>query len=125
MSYYDNDERRFRPLPEILYSNFDLNGETWLCYCFRPLPEILYSNEEFKFDTEGVIIVSVPFRGSFIQILPFSLYINSAIIVSPAGQNIFLPHRKLETGSKIVKSLINTDAGQNLHSTRLIVHIPI
>ena len=140
---------RFRPLPGFLYSNgnderLPVNygsvsvpfrgsfiqistdaSRSWKSSRFRPLPGIHYSNHHTTTERRLPRAVSVPFQGSIIQILSFSLYINSAIIVSPAEQNIFLLHRNLETGSIIVKSLINTDAGQNLHSTRLIVHIPI
>ena len=103
----------FRPLPGILYSNEPAAALQLYGLCFRPLPGILYSNKSpcvhavfrFKFPSPSgdplfkwkescnsmTQYVSVPFRGSFIQILSFSHRINTTIIDLPAGQNIFCP----------------------------------
>ena len=60
---------RFRPLPGILYSNAPLVSRMLPLMGFRPLPGILYSNNVRKEVKPMTPQVSVPFRGSFIQML--------------------------------------------------------
>ncbi len=60
---------RFPSPSGILYSNGSRVETSRGRVCFRPLPGILYSNFEMEKSLMMLLIVSVPFRRSFIQIM--------------------------------------------------------
>ena len=101
----------FRPLPGILYSNCLVismtvnasfpspSGDPLFKFCFdpskvltgggfRPLPGILYSNER-RCSLCYLELVSVPFRGSFIQIGFKKLWWICKGFPSPSGDPLF------------------------------------
>ena len=93
----------FRPLPGILYSNENVGLLRMVTRRFRPLPGILYSNLIADISTETTFQVSVPFRGSFIQIkIATNNTPNATRFPSPSGDPLFKYAQGCYDGSAFV-----------------------